>query len=176
MTPASVLFLLLGNQAVRQRAALPVALVAGLCLAAALLAPAGSLALPKLLVEETSFLTLDSTSRAVLLLCGSLWLSCALAWPGDQEEDRLAGPMLLLCGVVVTVVPVFITYFVGRVLLRLNPAILLGALTGAMTSGASLSVVTAEAKSSIPAIGYAGTYAFGNVLLMVVGPLVVILG
>ena len=52
----------------------------------------------------------------------------------------------------------------------------MGALTGAMTSGASLSVVTAEAKSAVPAIGYAGTYAFGNVLLMVAGPLMLLLG
>ena len=51
----------------------------------------------------------------------------------------------------------------------------MGALTGAMTSGAALSVVTKEANSSIPAIGYAGTYAFGNVLLMVAGPIVLLL-
>ena len=38
------------------------------------------------------------------------------------------------------------------------------------------SVVTAEAKSAVPAIGYAGTYAFGNVLLMVAGPLMLLLG
>ena len=52
----------------------------------------------------------------------------------------------------------------------------MGALTGAMTSGASLSVVTAEAKSAVPAIGYAGTYAFGNVLLMVAGPMMLLIG
>ena len=87
-----------------------------------------------------------------------------------------SGPLLVLSGVIVTTVPVFVAYFVGTKWLRLNPAILMGSLTGAMTSGASLSVVTAEARSAVPAIGYAGTYAFGNVLLMVVGPLVVLLG
>jgi putative transport protein len=52
----------------------------------------------------------------------------------------------------------------------------MGALTGAMTSEASLSLVTADEESAVPAIGYAGTYAFGNVLLMIAGPLVLLFG
>ena len=87
-----------------------------------------------------------------------------------------AGPLLIVAGLVVTAAPLFFAYFVGHYWLKLNPAILMGALTGAMTSGASLSVVTEEANSAVPAIGYAGTYAFGNVFLMVVGPLVILLG
>ena len=87
-----------------------------------------------------------------------------------------SGPLLVAAGIVITVVPILAAYLVGSYLLKLNRAILMGALTGAMTSGASLSVVTAEAKSAVPAIGYAGTYAFGNVLLMVAGPLMLLLG
>lgn len=87
-----------------------------------------------------------------------------------------SGPILVIAGVMITALPMLAAYPVGSRLLKLNPAILMGALTGAMTSGASLSVVTAEAKSSVPAIGYAGTYAFGNVLLMIAGPLVILLG
>jgi putative transport protein len=87
-----------------------------------------------------------------------------------------SGPSLVVAGIIITALPILAAYVVGSRLLNLNPAILMGALTGAMTSGASLSVVTAEAKSAIPAIGYAGTYAFGNVLLMIAGPLVILLG
>jgi len=86
-----------------------------------------------------------------------------------------SGPALVVAGIMVTTVPIFLAYLFGSRVLRLSPPILLGALTGAMTSGASLSVVTSTAKSAIPAIGYAGTYAFGNVLLMVAGPLVLLL-
>ena len=111
-----------------------------------------------------------------------------------------AGPGLVIAGISITCVPLFVAYFVGSKLLRLNPAsrpvpapsaspayfvgskllrlnpaILMGALTGAMTSGASLSVVTTEARSAVPAIGYAGTYAFGNVLLMIAGPILLML-
>jgi putative transport protein len=91
------------------------------------------------------------------------------------ETLTSAGPMLVVAGVAVTSMPLLIAYFIGSKLLRLNPAILMGALTGAMTSGASLSVVTREARSAVPAIGYAGTYAFGNVFLMVAGPVVLLL-
>jgi putative transport protein len=92
------------------------------------------------------------------------------------ETLTRSGPLLILAGIVITAVPILVAYVVGSRLLQLNPAILMGALTGAMTSGASLSVVTAEAKSAVPAIGYAGTYAFGNVLLMIAGPLVLLFG
>jgi putative transport protein len=91
------------------------------------------------------------------------------------ETLRTSGPVLILTGIVVTTVPLAVTYLFGSRVLKLNPAILMGALTGAMTSGVALSVVTKNAKSSIPAIGYAGTYAFGNVLLMVAGPLILLL-
>lgn len=91
------------------------------------------------------------------------------------ETLKHSGPALIIAGVIVTIVPMAVAYVFGSRVLKLNPAILMGALTGAMTSGASLSVVTAEAKSAVPAIGYAGTYAFGNVLLMIAGPLVILL-
>ncbi|PLW88002.1 hypothetical protein C0029_05435 [Halioglobus japonicus] len=96
---------------------------------------------------------------------------------GGSFIDTLmsSGPVLVVAGITITVVPVITAFFIGKHLLKLNPAILMGALTGAMTSGASLSVVTAQAKSTVPAIGYAGTYAFGNVLLMVAGPMMLLL-
>jgi putative transport protein len=92
------------------------------------------------------------------------------------ETLQHSGLALIIAGIFVTIIPICVAYLFGSQVLKLNPAILLGALTGAMTSGASLSVVTAEAKSHVPAIGYAGTYAFGNVLLMIAGPLLILVG
>ena len=79
----------------------------------------------------------------------------------------------MLCGIVVTVVPVMAGWLVGSLLLRMNPAVLLGAITGAMTSGAALSVVNDAARSSAPALGYTGAYAFANVILTLAGTLIV---
>ena len=47
--------------------------------------------------------------------------------------------------------------------------LLLGSITGAMTSTPSLGIVTEAAQSEVPALGYAGTYTFANVLLTFAG-------
>ena len=73
------------------------------------------------------------------------------------------GLPMLGSAVLVTTLPLTIGYFVGRKILKMNPVLLLGSLTGAMTSTPALAVVTDAAKSSVPAIGYAGTYTFANV-------------
>lgn len=56
--------------------------------------------------------------------------------------------------------------------LKLDPVLLLGALTGAMTSAPALSLVTKEARSSLPALGYTGTYALASILLTLAGTLI----
>lgn len=94
---------------------------------------------------------------------------------GDIIETLLsAGPKLIVAGILVTTIPVMLGYLFGRKILKLNPVILLGAVTGAMTSGASLSVVTKEAQSSVPALGYTGSYAFANVLLTIAGSIILL--
>ena len=55
------------------------------------------------------------------------------------------------------------------------PALLLGSITGAMTSTPALNVVTDAARSAVPALGYAGTYTFANVFLTVAGALMMTL-
>jgi putative transport protein len=95
---------------------------------------------------------------------------------GDIVETFMqAGPQLVLAGVAVTTFPVLIGYAYGRKVLGLNPVLLLGGITGSMTSGASLSIVTKAAKSNAPALGYTGAYAFANILLTIAGSLILLL-
>ena len=96
---------------------------------------------------------------------------------GSGILDTLAqsGINLVIAGVIVTSLPVFVGYAFGRRVLNINPVLLLGGITGSMTSGASLSIVTGEAQSSVPALGYTGAYAFANVLLTVAGSLILLL-
>lgn len=56
--------------------------------------------------------------------------------------------------------------------MKLNPALLLGSLTGAMTSTPAPNVLNQAAKSPVPALGYAGTYTIANVLLTFAGAVV----
>ena len=88
------------------------------------------------------------------------------------ETFAKAGPTLVLAGIVVTIVPVLVGYVFGRKVLRMNPVLLLGGITGSMTSGASLSVVTKEANSPVPSLGYTSAYAFANVLLTIAGSVI----
>jgi len=88
------------------------------------------------------------------------------------ETFLAAGPMLVVAGIVITTVPILIGYLFGRKVLKLHPVLLLGGITGSMTSGASLSVVTKAANSPMPSLGYTGAYAFANVLLTIAGSVI----
>jgi len=88
------------------------------------------------------------------------------------ETFATAGPVLVVAGICVTMIPIFVGYFFGRKVLKIHPVLLLGGITGSMTSGASLSVVTKAANSSVPSLGYTGAYAFANVLLTVAGSII----
>jgi putative transport protein len=96
------------------------------------------------------------------------------AGTGILDTLQNNGIELIMAGMCITIIPILIGYFVGAKLLKISPALIFGAITGAMTSGAALSVVIKEAKSPIPALGYTGTYAFANVLLVIAGSLIMI--
>lgn len=85
------------------------------------------------------------------------------------------GLTMLLCGILVSLLPVVICYLFGAYILRMNRAMLFGALMGARTCAPALEIISDTARSSIPALGYAGTYAIANVILTLAGTLVVML-
>jgi putative transport protein len=86
-----------------------------------------------------------------------------------------AGLQMLLCGLAVSLVPVVICYLFGAYLLRMNRALLFGAIMGARTCAPAMEIISDTARSNIPALGYAGTYAIANVLLTLAGTIIVII-
>ena len=82
---------------------------------------------------------------------------------------------MLVAAAFVAALPFFLGYVFGRRVLKLNPVLLLGALTGAMTSGPALGLVTRDSGSSVPSLGYTGTYAFACIMLAVAGTLIMYL-
>jgi putative transport protein len=98
----------------------------------------------------------------LMLLMASIGLN---AGSGIIEGLMSVGPFIILFAVIIATVPLAVGYLFGRRILKMNPVLLLGSLTGAMTSTPALSIVSQTAKSSVPAIGYAGSYTFANVLL-----------
>lgn len=79
------------------------------------------------------------------------------------------GLIILLCSLLISTLPVIIAFLFGLHYLKMNPALLLGAVTGSVTCTPAMSAVSDDAESSIPTIGYAGTYAFATVLCAIVG-------
>lgn len=124
--------------------------------------------------------TFGRVPEAALWLLMELGLLMFMAGAGMNagsevvETVQTAGLRLILAGIVVTVVPVLVTYAFGRLVLKMNSALLLGGITGGMTSSASLKVVTAAARSSAPALGYTGAYTFANVIMTLSGSLILL--
>ncbi|MEN8158432.1 MAG: TrkA C-terminal domain-containing protein, partial [Myxococcota bacterium] len=125
-----------------------------------------------------TFGRLPAAARWFLMEFGLLLFMAGVGLRAGQdivETFLSAGPTLIGMGVVVTTVPILLGYAFGRRVLGIEPVLLFGAITGAMTSGASLSIVTGAAKSDAPALGYTGTYAFANILLTVAGSVILLL-
>ena len=124
---------------------------------------------------KPTFAQLPEATRWFLMEFGLLIFMAGVgmrAGGGILETLQHNGIALVGAGMCVTIVPILVGYFIGRKLLNISPALIFGAITGAMTSGAALSVVIKEAKSPVPALGYTGTYAFANVLLVIAGSLI----
>ena len=108
----------------------------------------------------------------LMLLMASIGLN---AGSGIVEGLTSVGFAIIGSAILVATVPLAIGYIFGREVLKLNPVLLLGALTGSMTSTPALSIISESAKSSVPAIGYAGSYTFANVLLTFGGTIMMML-
>jgi AspT/YidE/YbjL antiporter-like protein len=117
-------------------------------------------------------------ARWILMELGLLIFICGVglqAGTGIVETFRSAGPALLVAAAFVVVLPILGGYVFGRRVLGLPPSLLMGALAGATTSGPALGMLVKEAGSSVPALGYAGTYAIGSVLFTLIGTLLMTL-
>jgi putative transport protein len=80
---------------------------------------------------------------------------------------------VFFAGVAVTMVgPIVGTYFAHWVL-KMNPVLILGGITGGQTCTPGLNALRDAGGSNVAVLGYPVTYAIGNVLLTVAGPIVV---
>lgn len=95
---------------------------------------------------------------------------------GQQAVQTImqSGLSIFLIGVVVTVLPLLITMFVGRYVLRYdNVAVFAGALSGSRSANPAFGEILDKAGNSVPTTSFAITYALANVFLTLLGPLVV---
>ncbi len=97
------------------------------------------------------------------------------AGPGFVNGLKTQGISLFLWGIVATTIPLILGMYIGKYVFRFHDAILLGALSGARTTTASLGMVCDRAHSQVPALGYTVTYAIGNTLLTIWGMVIIML-
>ena len=97
------------------------------------------------------------------------------AGPGFVNGLRTQGVGLFLWGALATTAPLILGMFVGKYLFRFHDALLLGIISGARTTTASLGLVCDIGKSQVPALGYTVTYAIGNTLLTIWGMVAIML-
>jgi putative transport protein len=105
----------------------------------------------------------------------NLFIACVGLGAGPQAVHAFAttGLSVFLAGIVVCLMPFIIGLYFGKYVLKMNPILLLGALTGARVITAALNTLQDDAESSTPVLGYAAPYAFGNVLLTIWGSLII---
>ncbi len=91
------------------------------------------------------------------------------AGQGIYSHFAMIGPEMALSALLVSTLPVIFSYIFGRYVLKMNQALLLGALTGARTCAPAMETVNEISGSTIPSLGYVGTYALANVLFTFAG-------
>lgn len=97
------------------------------------------------------------------------------AGPAALAALEAQGASVLLAGIVVATLPLLAALAVGRMVLKMNPVILVGAIAGAQTQDAAMLAASDAAESSTPVLGFTVAYAVGNISLTMIGPLVVAL-
>jgi AspT/YidE/YbjL antiporter-like protein len=93
--------------------------------------------------------------------------------PQAVAQIKQYGMMLPIIGFFAALVPCLVMVFYGRFILKMNPIIICGAITGNLTCTPGLNGVMDIAKSNTPVLGYTVSYAISNVLLTFLGPIIV---
>lgn len=108
----------------------------------------------------------------LLLFLASIGTS---AGEGLVEQLLTAGPKIFATGVLITTITLITTVYFCHYVLKFDWNTTFGATTGGVTSTVALKIVTREAESQYAVLGYAGVYAFANILLTMLGQAILLL-
>ena len=83
------------------------------------------------------------------------------------------GPLLILLSILIGTLPLVIGYLVGDRFFKMNRALLIGAIAGCGNNTPAMLMLVEDAKSSIPAVGYAGTYAITYIVKVIATTIII---
>lgn len=95
--------------------------------------------------------------------------------PGGVNFINYVQPSYFIYGAILTLVPMFGGFFLGKYIFKLNIFNNLGSLTGGMTSTPALGTLIAVAKTDEVAAAYAATYPIALVMIVLAAKFIVIL-
>ncbi len=107
----------------------------------------------------------------------ALFLACVgLGAGGSFVETLLDGGYAWIgYGVIITVLPLLIVGFAGRIFCKLNYFTLMGLLSGSMTDPPALSFSNATAGNDVPAVSYATVYPLTMFLRVITAQLMILI-
>ncbi len=108
-------------------------------------------------------------------LAGFVAITGLHAGPLFFSALKESGLALFFAGIICTCVPPTIGAYFGKYVLKMNPVLLLGAVSGAQTMTAAMVAVQEQAKSKAPVLGFTVPYALGNIILTTWGTVIVLL-
>ena len=105
----------------------------------------------------------------------SLFVACIGLSSGKAALDALqsSGLIIFLAGIVLALVPILAGMIFGKYILKMNPVLLLGGLTGARVIPQAMTTLEEDAESTTPALGFAAPFAFANVFLTIMGSIII---
>lgn len=106
----------------------------------------------------------------------AIFIACVGLATGPQAVTLLKqqGILLPVLAIVAVIVPIVVSMFYARYVLRMNPAVICGALAGCFTCTAGLNAAVQAAENETPVLGYTVPYAISNVILTLLGPILVL--
>ncbi|WP_028218953.1 aspartate-alanine antiporter [Paraburkholderia oxyphila] len=120
--------------------------------------------------------SLPSAAAQVLKDFGLATFIAAVGLSAGHDAIKLVreyGLALPAAGILMVLIPGLLSLWIGRMFLKLEAPMLLGAIAGQQCSTPAISALVGVTGNSIPVIGYTITYALSNILLPLMGPVVV---
>jgi putative transport protein len=107
----------------------------------------------------------------------TLFLACAGLKAGEHFFEVLftaQGLVWIGCGAAITLVPLLLAAWVGRIFMKLNFMNLCGLLSGSMTDPPALAFANAINNSDAPSVAYATVYPLAMLARILVAQLLVV--